>query len=71
MKKAVKIPLIVLGSIIGLLLVVLLLASPIAKSYIEKHDSELIGRGQGRHLLNYEPLCRHAFFGHDVDNVNT
>ena len=44
MKKAVKIPLIVLGSIIGLLLVVLLLASPIAKSYIEKHDQEMIGR---------------------------
>ena len=44
MKKAVKIPLIVIGSIIGLLLVVLLLASPIAKNYIEKHDQELIGR---------------------------
>ena len=44
MKKAVKIPLIVLGSIIGLLLVVLLLASPIAKRYIEKHDQEMIGR---------------------------
>lgn len=44
MKKAVKIPLIVLGSIIGLLLVVLLLLSPIAKRYVEKHDQELIGR---------------------------
>ena len=44
MKKAVKIPLIVLGSIIGLLLVVLLLLSPIAKNYVEKHDQELIGR---------------------------
>lgn len=44
MKKAVKIPLIVLGSIIGLLLVVLLLLSPIAKSYLEKHDQELMGR---------------------------
>ena len=44
MKKAVKIPLIVLGSIIGLLLVVLLLASPLAKRYIEKHDQEMIGR---------------------------
>jgi hypothetical protein len=44
MKKAVKIPLIVLGSIIGLLLVVLLLLSPIAKNYVEKHDQELMGR---------------------------
>lgn len=44
MKKVVKIPLIVLGSIIGLLLVVLLLLSPIAKSYLEKHDQELMGR---------------------------
>jgi len=44
MKKPVKISLIIIGSIIGLLLVVLLLASPIAKNYIEKHDQELIGR---------------------------
>lgn len=44
MKKAVKIPLIVLGCILGLLLVALLLVSPIAKHYIEKHDKELIGR---------------------------
>lgn len=44
MKKAVKIPLIVLGSIMGLLLVVLLLLSPIAKNYVEKHDQELMGR---------------------------
>ena len=44
MKKAVKIPLIVLGSILGLLLAALLLVSPIAKSYIQKHDKELIGR---------------------------
>lgn len=44
MKKAVKIPLIVIGSIISLLLVVLLLLSPVAKSYLQKHDKELIGR---------------------------
>ncbi len=44
MKKSVKIPLIVLGSIIGVLLLLLLLVSPVAKSYIEKHDKELIGR---------------------------
>ena len=44
MKKAVKIPLIVVGSLVGLLLVAWLLVSPITKSYIEKHDKELIGR---------------------------
>ena len=44
MKKATKIILIVLGSVIAILLIALLLVSPIAKSYIEKHDKELIGR---------------------------
>ena len=44
MKKAVKISLIVLGCIFGLLLAAVLLVSPIAKWYIEKHDKELIGR---------------------------
>ena len=44
MKKPVKITLIVAGSIIGLLLAALLLVSPIAKWYIQKHDKELIGR---------------------------
>lgn len=44
MKKPVKISLIVLGSIIGIVLLALLLVSPIAKSYIQKHDKELIGR---------------------------
>ena len=44
MKKAVKIPLIIFGSIIGLLLVVLLVLSPVAKNYLLKHDKELIGR---------------------------
>ena len=44
MKKGLKISLIVLGSILGVLLAVLLLVSPIAKSYIQKHDKELIGR---------------------------
>ena len=44
MKKPLKITLIVLSNILGLLLIALLLVSPIAKSYIEKHDKELIGR---------------------------
>ena len=56
MKKAVKIPLIVFGSIIGLLLVVLLLLSPIAKRYVEKHDQELIGRELSIGKLWVNPL---------------
>lgn len=39
-----KILFIVLGIIVGLVLAVLLLVSPIAKWYVEKHDTELIGR---------------------------
>ena len=48
MKKGVKIALIVLGSVVGLVLVVLLLVSllagPIAKSNVNKHGEELVGR---------------------------
>ena len=44
MKKPLKITCIILGSVIALLIVALLLLSPIAKSYIHKHDKELIGR---------------------------
>lgn len=44
MKKGFKIALIIFGSIVGLLLAALLLVSPVAKHYIEKHDKELIGR---------------------------
>ena len=44
MKKAPKIILIILGIIIGLVIIATLVASPIAKWYIEKHDKELIGR---------------------------
>lgn len=44
MKKAPKIILIILGSLIGLMLLVAMIISPIAKSYIQKHDKELIGR---------------------------
>ena len=44
MKKGLKISLIVIGCILGLLLAAVLLVSPIAKWYIEKHDKELIGR---------------------------
>lgn len=44
MKKTFKIIGIVLGSLLALIVVALLLVSPIAKAYIQKHDKELIGR---------------------------
>lgn len=48
MNKALKITLITLASLIGFVLLVLLLATllagPIAKSYVNKHGEELIGR---------------------------
>lgn len=44
MKKPLKITLIVLGSIIGLLVLVTLLISPIATSYINKNGESLVGR---------------------------
>lgn len=44
MKKAVKIPLFIAGALGGLLLLASVLAGPIAKNYVEKHDNELIGR---------------------------
>lgn len=44
MKKSVKIPLIVFGVVVGLLLLVSVLAGPIAKNFVENHDKELLGR---------------------------
>ena len=44
MRKAFKIPLIVIGAVFLLLLLVNFLAGPIAKNYVQKHDKELIGR---------------------------
>ena len=44
MKKWIKVLVIVLASIIALILLVAILISPIAKSYIEKNDKELLGR---------------------------
>ena len=44
MKKAFKIPLIILGVVILLLLAVTFLPAPMTKKYLEKHDKELIGR---------------------------
>lgn len=44
MKKAFKIPLILIGAIIVLLLLVTFLTGPIVKHYVQKHDKEWIGR---------------------------
>lgn len=44
MKKSLKITLIVLGSIVGLLLLISILLSPIAKGYVNKHGKDLVGR---------------------------
>ncbi len=58
MKKAFKIPLILLGAIVVLLLLVTLLTGPIAKHYVEQHDKELIGRE-----LNIGKLNANLFSG--------
>lgn len=44
MKKWIKVLLIVLASIFALILLIAIFISPIAKSYIEKNDKELLGR---------------------------
>lgn len=44
MKKWLKITLIILGSILTLILLALIFISPIAKSYVNKHGKDLIGR---------------------------
>ena len=44
MKKVLKIIGIILGVLIFIIALALLLVSPIAKAYIQKHDKELVGR---------------------------
>ena len=56
MKKPLKITLIVLGSFLGLLLLIALVAPPIVKSYVLKHDQELVGRKLGINKLRINPL---------------
>ena len=58
MKKWLKITLIVLGSLLLLLLLVSMLVSPIAKSYVNKHGKELVGRE-----INVEKLRVNVFAG--------
>ena len=58
MKKAYKIPLIILGTVIGLFLLISVLSGPIAKNYVEKHDKELIGRE-----LNIKKIGINLFLG--------
>lgn len=56
MKKPLKLALIVLGSFLGLLLLIALVAPPIVKSYVLEHDKELVGRELGIHKLRINPL---------------
>ena len=58
MKNKIKIPLIVFGSLFALLLILSLIASPIAKNYVQKHDKELIGRE-----LSIGRICVNPFLG--------
>ena len=44
MKKGIKITLWIVGSLLGLIVLATLLVSPIAKSYINNHGEELVGR---------------------------
>lgn len=58
MKKTVKIIGFSLGGVLLLVVLALFLVSPIAKSYIQKHDKELIGRE-----ITIEKLRVNALFG--------
>jgi len=51
-RKSLKILLIVSSSIIGIVLILALIVSPITKSYVEKHSKELIGRKVKMHGLH-------------------
>lgn len=44
LKKGVKIPLIIIGSVLLVLILINIIAPPIAKSYVEKHSKEIVGR---------------------------
>ena len=58
MKKAFKIPLIILGVVVVLLLLVNFLAGPIAKNYAKRHGKEWTGRE-----LNVEKVSVNVFTG--------
>ena len=85
MKKWLKITLIIVAVIIGLVMIVLLLASPVAKSYVNRHGKELVGReihvdklrvnalgGRVRiyDLKLYEDDDNTVFFGFDTLDVS-
>ena len=44
MKKALKVSLFILGGLLVLLLLVMFIAPPVAKNYVEQHDETLLGR---------------------------
>ncbi len=58
MKKSVKIPLIVLGSLAFLVILISLLIAPVAKWYVQKHSKELVGR-----VVTMEKLRINIFSG--------
>jgi len=85
MNKVLKIILIVVASLLGLLLLVSLLVSPVAKGYVNKHGKDLIGREihvdalraniwTGRVRINelvvYEEDDSTAFFSFDTLDVS-
>ena len=44
LKKGVKIPLIVIGGVLLVLILVNIIAPPIAKSYVKNHSKDIVGR---------------------------
>ena len=56
MKKPLKITLIVLGVVFGIFLLIAIIAPPVVKSYVLKHDKELVGRKLGINKLRINPL---------------
>lgn len=66
MKKWIKVLIIIGSSILALVLAIALLISPIAKSYIQNHDKELLGR-----KIRIENLSINIFTGSlDVEHLD-
>ena len=59
MKKITKITLWIVGVLLGLIVLATLIAAPVAKSYINKHGEELVGR-----KVNVEGLKLNVYTGH-------
>lgn len=59
MKRGLKIALWVIGILLGIIIIATLVAAPIAKSYINSHGEELVGR-----KVNVEGLKLNVYTGH-------